>query len=109
MTRKEEKELYTITGNEKKEESFIKWSLISLAVCLTITFGVLIYGKFAGENATHVINIITFILFIIVGVLGALLLFFSLKYSDDIDYSKYAIVEKEYLKELEKKVKNKKN
>lgn len=52
MTRKEEKELYTITGNEKKEESFIKWSLISLAVCLTITFGVLIYGKFAGENAT---------------------------------------------------------
>ena len=107
MTRKVETVRYTTTDKNEKADFWLKFALNGMVVSLFCTLITLIYGRINVDNPSKVITILMFVSFAFSGIFSSLLLFFALKYSDDPDYSKYTVVEKDYLKDLERRVNKK--
>lgn len=107
MTRKLEKARYTTSDKNEKADFGLKFALNGMVISLFCTLITLIYGRINVDNPSKVITILMFVSFAFSGIFSSLLLFLTLKYSDDPDYSKYTVVEKEYLKDLERRANKK--
>jgi len=107
MDKKIEKAFMKDIAKEKRVEFWTKFSLFGVMCSLLLIVIFLVYVKDNLESVNNFYNILIFIMFVISGIFASVLLFLVLKYSDDEDYSKYVVVEKTYLKELEKNAKRK--